>query len=198
MGADKDADGLGCMMRDTYNSGIANQNVDYDRLLDSPTICDALRFKGAGRRGVIAVEAKAKLKSLDYAGILMAYGKGVERLVDVVDSNANFASPPPLVFVSESREPGQGWAKPPGETSGLEKVGRLTRQPVLVPRGSVMGRGNSGSRPASPCSGVKEGVLRAEGSLRPLRRRSPSSRTCPPCPQLIRNATACLACNGFS
>jgi hypothetical protein len=52
-----DVDGLDYMMRDTYNSGMINQNMDYDRLLDSLRICEATRF------------CKAKVKDLELDGV---------------------------------------------------------------------------------------------------------------------------------
>ena len=57
-----------------------------------------------GHQSLIAVEAKAKLKSLDYAGILIAYDDSVERLVDVLDSNIIFSRPSAITFVFETRE----------------------------------------------------------------------------------------------
>lgn len=57
-----------------------------------------------GHRGLIAIEARAKLKSLDYAGILVAYGEDTERLVDVLDASTSFTSPEPLMFVFEEKD----------------------------------------------------------------------------------------------
>lgn len=53
---------------------------------------------------LIAIEAMAKLKSLDYAGILVAYGEDTERLVDVLDSSTSFTSPEPLMFIFEVKD----------------------------------------------------------------------------------------------